>query len=176
MKNYLGSILVRGACLRALFLFGVLTLGVASSLQLIGGLSIARADYDPVLEAQEEAKRKAAAAASARQKAENDAKVRALTLESQRNFLGAEGKGLSDAEVGPAYDRKMAKMRADSVANQHEAMAMMAQAQKEEAATRDQRNAAMKQMTGKSANDLMKMSDKELEAFAAEMEKKYGAE
>jgi hypothetical protein len=51
---------------------------------------------------------------------------------------------------------------------------MARQLQKLDADTRPQRDAQMKGMTGKSISELEKMSDKDLEAFSREMEKKFG--
>ena len=87
-----------------------------------------RADYDAKLEAQEAAKRKAA----------------------------AEGEARRNAEANRMKREAEAKAKAAT------------------AARRPQDDAAMKSMTGKSLSDLEKMSEAERQAFAKEMERKYG--
>ncbi len=137
--------------------------------------NLARADWDPVLEAQEEAKRKAAADAAAKQRAAAEAQKRAYTLKTQREYLGSQGAGLSDSQLEAAYNKKVADDQAKGLAAQREGMAMYAEGQKKWEANRDKTNAAMKDMTGKSVDQLMNMSESELDAFAADMEKKMGA-
>lgn len=136
--------------------------------------NMARADWDPVLEAEEAAQRKAAADAAAKQKAAAEAQKKAYTLKSQRTYLGTQGEGLADGEVEAAYNKKVAADQAKGLAAQREGMAMFAEGQQKWEGSRDKTNAAMKDMTGKSVDQLMNMSDSELEAFAAEMEKKMG--
>ncbi len=88
----------------------------------------ARADYDPKLEAEEAAKRKAAAEEQVRRNAEAN---------RMKREAGAKAKAAT-------------------------------------AARRPQDDAAMKSMTGKSLSELEKMSEAERQAFAKEMERKYG--
>ena len=74
---------------------------------------------------------------------------------------------LLDAEVNRLYDAHVAQKTA-------EANAAFAEGQK--ALSSGTGAAAMKQVTGKSMQELQSMSDEELEAFAKEMEAKYGGE
>ena len=132
------------------------------------------ADYDPVLEAQEQAARQAAEAKRAAQEQEAarmcaaaESKAQAELMASYRKSLGAAATGKSDAEV-------MQLMQA----RQQESMATAARgAAAASAAMADPRNAAAVQsVTGKSMEQLQNMSDAEAEALAREMEKKYGGQ
>lgn len=69
------------------------------------------ADYDPKLEAQEAAQRKAAAAAEAKKKAEAKKQMDAAEQKMMRGTLGKEAEGKSDSEVKVLYDRKMGGYR-----------------------------------------------------------------
>ena len=141
-------------------------------LALLAGLAVpAFADWDPELERQEAAQREAAEKEQQRKQAEADARK----LGAMRQFLGAEAEGKSDAEVRRLYDAKLAAYQ-----KQGEAAAAAAptaeEAEKQARDTRDASGAAVKEMTGKSLEELENMSDEEAEALQRELEKKYGAE
>jgi hypothetical protein len=123
----------------------------------------ARADYDPKLEAQEAAQRKAEASASAKRQAEVDKQQ----TDAKRKYLGKDADGKSDAEVKRLYDARIAAQLD---------MAKKAQAGTTPAPGSDMAkgDAQMKTMTGKSMQDIQKMSPAEQEAFAKQMEKQYG--
>jgi hypothetical protein len=129
----------------------------------------AHADYDAKMEAQEAAQRKAAAAEKAKRDAAAQAQKSAAEQKMMRGTLGKEAEGKSDAEVKVLYDRKMAGYMND---------AKKAQAGVAPTGVRqsdmDKANASMKGMTGKSMQDIQKMSPAEQEAFAKQMEKQYG--
>lgn len=133
-----------------------------------------RADYDAKLEAEEAAKRRAAQQEQARRKAEADRMLRDAEQKAMRQALGPAAQGKSDAEVRVLYDAKMKRDREEGAKRAAEGQKMLGEAQRASAASRPQTDAAMKGMYGKSLTDLEKMSDKELEAFARDMEKKYG--
>jgi hypothetical protein len=127
------------------------------------------ADYDAKLEAREAAQRKAAAAEKARQDAAVRAKKNAAEQKMMRGTLGKEAEGKSDAEVKVLYDRKMG--------------GYMDQAKKAQAggapagvpaSDMARANSQVKSMTGKSMQDIQKMTPAEQEAFARQMEKQYG--
>jgi phage-related minor tail protein len=109
------------------------------------------ADYDAALEAREAAQRKAEQQEAARKKAEV-ARLQADNMAKyQREFVGAEAKGKSDAEVKQLYDRKMAAINKQA-----------ADAQKTYSG-------------GKYSPEAMKnMSNEEAQALAREMQKTYG--
>jgi hypothetical protein len=123
----------------------------------------ASADYDPKLEAQEAAQRKAEAAAAAKRNADADKQKSA----AMRKYLGKEADGKSDAEVKRLYDARV---------NAQLEMAKKAQAGGAPAPGPDaaKGDAQMKSMTGKSMQDIQKMTPAEQEAFARQMEKQYG--
>lgn len=134
----------------------------------------ARADWDAKLEAEERAKREAAAREERARKAEADAllaaaraKANATMMADKRKTLGAAASGKSDAEVNRLYDAHLARKTA-------EAHAAAAEAQK--ALSSGAGAAALKQVTGHSLQDLQSLSDEELDALAKEMEAKYGGE
>ena len=80
---------------------------LALAAALLACATAALADYDPKLEAQEAAQRKAAAA----EKAKRDAEVKKTKGDAEqkmmRGMLGKEAEGKSDAEVKVLYDAKM---------------------------------------------------------------------
>ena len=78
------------------------TLVIAALLMALAGPALA--DYDPKMEAQEAAQRKAEAAAAARRKADFEKQKSALEAKSMRQQLGKEAEGKSDAEVRKIYD------------------------------------------------------------------------
>ena len=127
------------------------------------------ADYDAKAEAQEAAQRKAAAAEKAKQDAAMKAQKSAAEQKMMRGTLGKEAEGKSDAEVKALYDKKMAGYMND---------AKKAQAGVAPTGVRqsdmDKANASVKGMTGKSVQDIQKMTPAEQEAFAKQMEKQYG--
>ena len=141
------------------------TLAVAALLACTG----VHADYDAKMEAQEAAQRKAAAAAEARKKAEAKKQMDTAEQKMMRGTLGKEAEGKSDAEVKKLYDAKMAGYQDQG----RKAQAGAAPAGVP-ASDMARGNAQMKSMTGKSMQDIQKMTPAEQEAFAKQMEKQYG--
>lgn len=135
----------------------------------------AYADWDPALEAREAAKRKAEQQESARKQAEAGRMRDAANQKAMRGMLGKEAEGKTDAEVAKLYQQRMAGYQKQAAAASASAPGVAAQMKKADAETRPQRDAQMKSMTGKSVSELEKMSDKELENFARDMEKKFGS-
>lgn len=133
------------------------------------------ADYDAEMEAREAAQREAEAKEQRRKQAEVDATRDAAELHMMRQFLGAEAEGKSDAEVRALYQAKTAAYQKQGEAAAA-AAPTAAEAEKRERATRGERDAAVKQMTGKSLEELENMSDEEAEALQRELEQKYGTE
>ena len=140
------------------------TLVIAALLVMLAGA--ARADYDPKLEAQEAAQRKAEAAAAAKRKADADRQRSAAEAKMMRGSLGKEAEGKSDAEVRKLYDTRM-KAQLDMAKRVQSGGA----APGSDMAKGD---AQMKAMTGKSMQDIQRMTPAEQEAFARQMEKQYG--
>ena len=129
----------------------------------------AHADYDAKMEAQEAAQRKAAAAAEAKRKADVQKQYDSAQVKGMRQALGKEADGTSDAEVKKVYDAKMAG---------YQDQAKKAQAGVTPAGVpqsdMNRANTQMKSMTGKSMQDIQKMTPAEQEAFSRQMEKQYG--
>ncbi len=132
------------------------------------------ADWDPALEAREAAERKAEQQREAKKKAEYTKMIREGSVKAYRKELGRDAVGKSDAEVERIYKQREADILKQAAAFTSKGNAMSGQSQKLDPNTRSQHDAQMKGMTGKSVTDLEKMNDKELEAFARDMEKKYG--
>jgi hypothetical protein len=141
------------------------TLAVA----LLLACTAVHADYDAKMEAQEAAQRKAAAAAEAKKKAEAKKQYDDAQMKGMRGALGKEAEGKSDAEVKKLYDAKIAGYKADAKKVQAGAAPTGMSA-----SDMDKSNAQMKSMTGKSMQDIQKMTPAEQEAFAKQMEKQYG--
>ena len=127
------------------------------------------ADYDAKMEAQEAAQRKAAAAAEAKKKAEAKKQMDAAEQEMMRGTLGKEAEGRSDAEVKKLYDAKMAGYQ-DQAKKAKAGIAPAGVPQSD----MDKANMQMKSMTGKSMQDMQKMTPAEQEALSRQMEKQYG--
>ena len=127
------------------------------------------ADYDAKMAPQDPAQRKAAAAAEAKKKADVQKQMDAANQKGMRATLGKEAEGKSDAEVKKLYDAKMAGYQAD-------AKKVQSGAAPTGVPTSDMAkgNAQMKSMTGKSMQDIQKMTPAEQEAFSKQMEKQYG--
>ncbi|AMK76176.1 MULTISPECIES: hypothetical protein [Methylomonas] len=132
----------------------------------------ALADWDPELEAQEQAQREAAQRAEQAREREAqkmidaaNAKANREMMDSKRKNLGAATKGKSDAEVNRLYDAKIKQTTEDANRLAQEARSALSQGQGA---------AAVKQVTGKSLQELENMSDEEAEALSRELEKKYG--
>jgi hypothetical protein len=132
------------------------------------------ADWDPAEEARYEAERKAAQQAEQEkqreiQKMQDDAQAKydAEVMQEKRKTLGAAANGKSDAEVIRLYDAKVAEDMA---------AANLAAARAREALSSGQGAAAVKQVTGKTMEELENMTDEEAEALGREMEQKYGNE
>jgi hypothetical protein len=141
------------------------TLAVA----LLLSCTAVHADYDAKMEAQEAAQRKAAAAAEAKKKAEAKKQYDDAQMKGMRGALGKEADGKSDAEVKTLYDAKIAGYKADAKKVQSGGAPTGMSA-----SDMDKSNAQMKSMTGKSMQDIQKMTPAEQEAFAKQMEKQYG--
>ena len=139
------------------------TLLIATLLMALAGPAVA--DYDPKLEAQEAAQRKAEAAAAAKRKADAARQRSAAEAKVMRGSLGKEAEGKSDAEVKRLYDAKV---------NAQLDMAKKAMAGGAPGSDMAKGDAQMKSMTGKSMQDIQKMTPAEQEAFARQMEKQYG--
>ena len=137
---------------------------IAALLVALAGPALA--DYDPKMEAEEAAQRKAAAAASAKKKADFEKQKSALEAKSMRQQLGKEAEGKSDAEVRKIYDAKV-NAQLDAVKKAQAGGA----APGSDMAKGD---AQVKAMTGKSTQELQNMSPAEQAAFAKQMEKQYG--
>ena len=127
------------------------------------------ADYDAKMEAQEAAQRKAAAAAEAKKKAEAKKQYDDAQMKGMRGALGKEADGKSDAEVKKLYDAKMAGYQ-DQAKKAKAGIAPAGVPQTD----MDKANMQMKSMTGKSMQDMQKMTPAEQEAFSRQMEKQYG--
>ncbi|MDX8128168.1 hypothetical protein QLH52_12805 [Methylomonas sp. OY6] len=132
----------------------------------------ALADWDPELEAQEQAQREATQRAEqAREREaqkmvdEANAKGNREMMDSKRKNLGAAAKGKSDAEVNRLYDAKIKQTTDEANRLAQEARSALSQGQGA---------AAVKQVTGKSLQELENMSDEEADALSRELEKKYG--
>ena len=140
------------------------TMVIAALLVALAGPALA--DYDPKLEAQEAAQRKAEAAAAAKRKADFEKQKSAAEAKGMRGQLGKEAEGKSDAEVKRIYDAKV---------NAQLDMAKKAQAGgAAPGSDMAKGDAQVKAMTGKSMQDIQKMTPAEQEAFARQMEKQYG--
>ena len=116
------------------------------------------------LEAEQRAERERIAE-NERIKKEAQNKADSAMMTEKRKYVGAAAKGKSDAEVNALYDAKIKKTQAEGFASADKT---------QEALSSGQNAAALKQVTGKSMAEIQNMSDEELEAMAAEMEKKYG--
>ncbi|ATG91976.1 hypothetical protein [Methylomonas koyamae] len=93
------------------------------------------------------------------------AKAEREVMDGKRKALGAAAQGKSDAEVDRLYQARTRQ-------NQEEAERLSAEARA--ALSSGQGAAAVKQVTGKTLQELENMSDAEAEALAQELEKKYG--
>ena len=127
------------------------------------------ADYDAKMEAQEAAQRKAAAAAETKKKAEAKKQYDDAQMKGMRGALGKEADGKSDAEVKKLYDAKMTGYQ-DQAKKAKAGIAPAGVPQTD----MDKANMQMKSMTGKSMQDMQKMTPAEQEAFSRQMEKQYG--
>lgn len=86
-------------------------------------------------------------------------------MDSKRKNLGAGAAGKSDAEVNRLYDAKIKQTTEDANRLAQEARSALSQGKGA---------AAVKQVTGKSLQELENMSDEEAKALSRELEKKYG--
>jgi colicin import membrane protein len=126
------------------------------------------ADYDAKAEAQEAAQRKAAAAERAKKDAAAKAQKAAMEQNMMRTTLGKEADGKSDAEVKVLYDKKMKGYQDQAKKAQANPVSGLSASDQATA------NTQMKSMTGKTPQDIQKMSPAEQEAFMKQMEKQYG--
>jgi hypothetical protein len=137
-------------------------------------LPIVHADWDPVREAQDAAERKANQERSAREKAAVDKRKREATQKHQREFLGKDAAGKSDAEVDRLYTQRRQELEKQATAME---AAMRADKKKPQKSGLEgdmaQADAAMKSMYGKSTSDIGNMSPQERDAFMKDLEKKY---
>ena len=134
--------------------------------------SPAQADWDPEQEAIEEAGRAAARREAQEKERElqqhrDAAKAEAakMQVQAKREHLGAAADGKTDGEVNALYD---AKVKSDT------AEAYRAAEQARKAMQAPEGAAALKQVTGKTLEELENMTDEEAEALARELENKYG--
>ena len=125
------------------------------------------ADYDAAGEAREAAARKAAQQEEARRKAEMDRQRAQAEQKAMRGALGAEAQGKSDAEVKRIYEARMKGYLDQAKKVQSGGAAVPG-------SDMDKANAQMKAMTGKSTQDMARMTPAEQEAFAKQMEKQHG--
>lgn len=130
------------------------------------------ADWDPELEAREQAEHAAAQRAEQEKQremqkihSEAEAKAHKSIMDSKRQTVGAAANGKSDAEVNRLYDAKIKQTSEDANRMAQEARSALSQGQGA---------AALKRVTGKTLQELENMSDAEADALAREMEKKYG--
>lgn len=135
------------------------------------GATPAWADWDAAGEAREAAARKAEAARSAQQKAEGDRVRREAEMKAARGYLGPAAQGKSDAEVKRMYDEKMGVIQRAGKGDAA-ARTQLQGLTPEQAAQMD---ATMKGATGKTLSEMNRMSDKEMDAFTRDMQKKSGA-
>ncbi|TPQ28244.1 hypothetical protein [Methylomonas koyamae] len=126
------------------------------------GSQAARADWDPELEAKATAER---ARQQQAQKMPDAAKAEPEVMDDKRKALGVAAQGKTDAEVDRLYQAQIRQ-------NQQEAERLSAEARA--VLSSGQGAAAVKQITGKTLQELENMSDAEAEALAQELEKKYG--
>ena len=108
-------------------------------------------------------------AAEAKRKADAQKQMDAAQQKMMRGTLGKEAEGKSDAEVKRIYDAKMAGYQAEAKKVQGGGTPTGVPA-----SDMARSNAQMKSMTGKSMQDIQKMTPAEQEAFARQMEKQYG--
>lgn len=132
------------------------------------------ADWDAAGEAREAAERKAGQQRAAKQKAEHDKLIREKTAEAYRRALGKEAVGKSDAEVDRIYKQRQSDALKQAAAYSSSGNAMAIQSQNLDPNTRAQRDAQVRSATGKSVSEIEKMSSAEREAFAKDLERKYG--
>jgi hypothetical protein len=130
---------------------------------------VAHADWDAKLEAQEAAKRRAEQQEQARKRAAANRMKDEAEMKAIRGYFGKEGNGKSDEELKHLYQERQAAALRQAAAYQAPGSA---QARKD-ADMRKQAEANMKAMYGKSFKDLEGMSEKELDAFARDVEQKY---
>lgn len=131
---------------------------------------VAHADYDAKLEAQEKAKRDAAAAEQAKRNAAAQAQKSAAEQKAMRGYLGKDAEGKSDAEVKKLYDARMAKQAADMKAASGKSQGQHIK----ESMSKGGADMDAKMMGGKSMNDIANMSDAERNAYMKQLEKQYG--
>lgn len=136
------------------------------------GASPVLADWDPeqeAIDAAERAENKRAEEARERELQRQRDKAQAefdkMQMDGKRDYLGAAAIGKTDAEVNVLYD---AKLKSDT------AEAYQAAETARRAMSSGQGAAAVKQVTGKTLEELENMTDAEAEALAREMEEKYG--
>jgi hypothetical protein len=150
---------------------------LALILALLGSLATAAlADYDPELERQEAARIEAERRAETERQAEMRARKDAAELQAMRGALGKDAEGKSDAEVRRLYAAWLESTQRQAEAAAAAAPAAEAELRRREAETRPERDAAVRELTGKSLEELENMSDEEAEALARELEEKYGSE
>jgi len=132
----------------------------------------ALADGDAAQDARDLAQERAQQEAAQREKAQQEqqfqtmqnemnAKYNKEAMDSKRKMLGSAATGKSDAEVNDLYDAKI-KEGTQTTQNARKAL------------SEGQGADAVKQVTGKSMEELENMSDEEAEAFSKAMEEKYG--
>ncbi|MCY7389333.1 MAG: hypothetical protein LH481_14975 [Burkholderiales bacterium] len=135
------------------------------------------ADYDPLDDPNSPQFKKAAAAEQARaakKKAETDEKIRVARVQALRNDMGKDAIGKSDAEVEAIYNAGINDAKRIAAGVNAASAGTARQTKKSGASEQQQAEAMMKALTGSNSADVANMSPKERDAFAKEMEKKYG--
>lgn len=148
----------------------LVTLTLFTALLATSFAPVARADWDAKLEAQEAAKRRAEQQEAARKRAAADRMKNEAEMKAIRGYFGKEGNGKSDEELKRLYQERQAAALRQAAAYQAPGSAQA----KKDADMRKAAEANMKSMYGKSFKDLEGMSEKELDAFARDLEKKHG--
>ena len=170
-----------------------------AALLVLMSLSIpVNADWDPALEAREQAEAKAAAERQAAIDKKNQATASREILRKE----GIDTTEKSDEEVIGMLNARIQQSKTDAAQSYTDTMndirkqlgkaadgksddevrlmyekhnARLSQDLQQKAAdTHDERDAAMQNMTGKSLEDLENMSDADMDKMAEELEKKYG--
>lgn len=134
----------------------------------------AHADWDAAGEAREAAARKAEQQRAAKKKAEHDKFIRAETAKVQREYLGKDATGESDADVERIYKQRQSDTGKQAATVNAAIATPGGKGRKGAPLTEsEQADAAMKALHGKTVGDIGSMSPKERDAFFKEMEKKY---
>ena len=128
----------------------------------------ALADMDHAAEARRQAARDAAAdRENAQRRAAAEAQGRQAIQASKRKTLGAAAHGKSDAEVDRLHQEHVRGQQAKSLAAAGKAQEI------QQKLSTGQGAAAVRQVTGHSTQELMNMSEEQLEALSRDLERKH---